>query len=213
MSEQVTEIENEKLQMNYPDALLRLWRFADTEAVRYALGFVRVNFKENFIEVTDGRILVRHKADFPDRFRAMDSVLMWGPDLRRICRYCAASKVYPCIKLLKDGDDWFAQNDEVRFKIQTDDGRYPNTNVIFDSTPAKTAKFSLNMRLLKKMCLAFGDSEYEQELQFTVPLDGSPLIQLQCKKGAVVARLAAMAESMEAVSVTVSEETTKEEQV
>jgi len=194
-----------QLKMRMPDALLSLWRFTDSNAVRFALGFVRVNFKENYAEATDGRILVRHRIDFNEAFSSLDTVLFWGQDLRRISRYSAKIERFFDLKLWKTGDNWFAGNTEVQFRIETDAGRFPDTDVVFNSTPVKTARFSLNMQLLRRMCLAFGNSADEQELQFTVPLDGSSLLQLECKKGAVFSRLAAMAESKDAVSITITE--------
>jgi hypothetical protein len=214
MSDAVETVESSEpqLKMTMPDALLSLWRFTDSSAVRFALGFVRVNFKENYAEATDGRILVRHRIDFNEAFSLLDPVLFWGSDLRRISRYSAKLERFFDLKLWKTGDNWFAGNPEVEFKIQTDDGRFPDTDVVFNSTPVKTANFSLNMQLLRRMCLAFGNSEYEQELQFTVPLDGSPLIELKCKKGVVFSRLAAMAESRDAIAVSIVEDAIKDDQ-
>lgn len=199
-----------RLEMDYPETLLRIWRMTDPDAVRYALSFVRVDFGNRYVEATNGRILVREAIKLDEPFWGLDSVLMYGADLRRITRmFDDAGKRFK-LKLVNVGKEWFAENADTRVRINTpdEDARFPNTNDIFAIKPARVAKFNVDMKELRRFIAAFGSMESggHTGVEISIPLDGEGTAALSCGCRSVNGRLSLMAESHESKRVTIEPE-------
>ncbi len=133
--------------MNYPEALLRIWKLCDKESVRYALGFVRVDFANQDAEATNGRIVAREniECEFDDEFATHSPVLFYRDDLKRIALIFDKEYKRHDLKLVNEGSNWYAESDLIRLRIQTEDSRFPDTSSVFDVKPTQVAKFTLNM--------------------------------------------------------------------
>lgn len=184
-------------EIDYPEALLRLWRFADHESLRFSINFVRVDFQNQFVEATNGSIIVRETLTIPDEWHGFKSVLFYGEDLERIFEMFKKRNSRHGLKLVKDGDNWYAQNDLVRMTIQTDGSSYPNTSEVFNPKPDRVVKFILSIDLLRKFLKAFDSDDIEScnSVAFSVPLSGGFAIDLSCSGGKAKARFATMASS------------------
>jgi len=171
---------NRRIEMDYPDALLRVWRFADEDSSRFALGFVKLDFPNGRIEATDGRIAVRNAVAFGDSFVALSPVMLYRNDLRQAAKFFATSK-YRGLKLVNDGDRWYAENAEARFVLQTDDGRWPDMDAIFTRKPERVVRFTISAQKLRLLCAVY-ESKIPGEdtpLTFRVPLDGTNVIAIK----------------------------------
>jgi len=186
-----------RIEMDYPDAMLRLWRFADEDSSRFALGFVKLDFPSGMIEATNGRIAVRNAVAFGESFVGLSPVLLYRSDLRRVAKFFAPSR-YRGLKLVNEGENWYAENAESRLVLQTDDGRWPDTNVIFSRKPKRVARFTISAERLRSLCAAYGSMTPGEDtpLEFRVPLDGSNVIAIK-SGNAIEARLMAMGEDAE----------------
>lgn len=195
-----------RIEMDYPDALLRMWRFSDEDSMRFALGFVMLDFPNGRVEATNGRIAVRHNVEFSESFSRLSPVLLYRNDLRQVAKFFSASR-YLGLKLVNDGTKWYAENAGYRFVLQTDDGRWPDTNAIFAGKPDRVAKFTISAQLLRRLCAAYGSMAPGEEtpLEFSVPLDGTNLIAIK-SGNAVQTRLMAMGGSDAENSVVVEPE-------
>lgn len=189
---------NRRIEMDYPDALLRVWRFADEESSRFALGFVKLDFPNGRIEATDGRIAVRNAVSFGDSFVALSPVMLYRNDLRQAAKFFAPSK-YRGLKLVNDGEKWYAENQEARFVLQTDDGRWPDTNGIFARKPQRVARFTISAEKLRRLCAAYGSMTPGEDtpLEFRIPLDGTNNVIAIKTGNAVETRLMTMGEDAE----------------
>lgn len=187
----------ERKEINYLEALLRVWRLVDNESSRYTLAFVRVDFPNRFVEATNGRILVRETFEIEtdeDFCWYEDTVLFWGEDLKRIALLFDKPGKRLGLKLVKIGKDWFAENAEMRLRIQTDDSRFPDTDHILRIKPSRSAKFTVDMKELRKFLNAFDsvDSGGHTGVEISVPLDNEGVLSLSCGCGSVQARLSLM---------------------
>ncbi len=181
-------------EINYPEPLLRLWRFADHQSIRFAIDFVRVDFKNAFVEATQGSIIVREVLEIPDEWRSFDSALFYGEDLERIFNFYKKRNSRHGLKLVKDGDNWYAQNDLVRMAIQTNGSTFPNTSEVFNPQPDRVVKFLLSVDILRMFLKAVDSDDIEScnSVEFSVPLSGGFAIDLSCRGGKVKARFATM---------------------
>ena len=186
-----------RIEMDYPDALLRVWLFADEDSSRFALGFVKLDFPNGRIEATDGRIAVRNAVAFGDSFVRLSPVLLYRNDLRQVAKFFAPSK-YRGLKLVNDGEKWYAENSEARFVLQTDDGRWPDTNGIFAHKPERVARFTISAEKLRWLCAAYVSMIPGEDtpLTFRVPLDGTNVIAIKTGNS-VETRLMTMGEDAE----------------
>lgn len=181
-----------RLEMDYPQALLRIWRMTDSNSIRYSLGFVKLDFQRFFVEATTGRILVREQIELHESFWNLEPVLLHGATLKRIARMFALGKL-PGLKLVNIGQDWFAENADIRLRIPTDDGRFPDTNPIYAIKPERVAKFNVDMKELRRFLAAF--ESLDQGVEVSIPLDGTGPAILSCGCGSVDARLSLMTET------------------
>lgn len=187
----------ERKDIDYPEALLRVWRLVDNESSRYALAFVRVDFPNRFVEATNGRILVRETFEIEvdeDFCWYEETVLFLGEDLKRIALLFDKPGKRLGLKLVKIGKEWFAENAEMRLRINTNDSRFPDTDSILRIKPLRSAKFTVDMKELRKFLNAFGsvDSGGHTGVEISVPLDNNSLLSLSCGCGSVKARLSLM---------------------
>lgn len=191
-----------RIEMDYPDAMLRLWRFADEDSVRFALGFVKLDFANGRVEATNGRIACRHAVAFDDSFVRLSPVLLYRNDLRRVAKFFSTSR-YRGLRLVNEGESWYAENSESRLVLQTDDGRFPDTDPIFAIKPERAVKFALSAKQLRRLCHAY-DSPYGEEipLEFSVPLDGKSVVSIK-SRSAVEVRLMVMGDSDDGQSIVV----------
>ncbi len=130
-------------------------------------------------------------------FVGLSPVLLYRSDLRRVAKFFAPSR-YRGLKLVNEGENWYAENAESRLVLQTDDGRWPDTNVIFSRKPKRVARFTISAEQLRSLCAAYGSMTPGEDtpLEFRVPLDGSNVIAIK-SGNAIEARLMAMGEDAE----------------
>ncbi len=195
----------QQLSMNYPSGLLRMWRFCDEDAVRFALECVQVDFENGVIDATNGRIAVRHTFDVPDEFRSCGQVLFIGEYLRKVAEYAdKQAHNYP-MKLVREGDAWFAADVDSRFLLHQGEGRFPNMPAVFKHVPSQSVTLHLNTLLLSKFMTAFKhiqNLEGEPCTEITIPLDGTATwlkIQEKPNGSLIDARLMPMADDRKPV--------------
>lgn len=183
-----------KFEMDYPEALLRVWRLVDPESTRYVLSCVRVDFGRGHVEATNGRILARESFEIDAAFCYGETQLFWGEDLKRIALLFDKPGKRLGLRLVRIGNEWFAENAEMRLRIQTDDGRFPDTDSIFNTKSTRIAKFTVDMKELRRFVNAFGsiDSGGHTGVEISVPLDKEGLLSLSCGCGSVKSRLSLM---------------------
>lgn len=211
--EEEPKVEPGRIEMDYPEWLFRLWRITDNESIRYALAFLRIDFRNGFAEVTNGRILARESFSFPEEFSSLDPVLFWGQDLRKIAKYFRRRRDRLGLKLVKCGGGWCADNGEVRFRIQTDGGRFPDTESLSAYKPKRSARFKVDMAEWKRFILAMSgmEGDFNQDIiEINVPLSGEGMLMINCggEKAKVVMTM--MAKSYDADPVSIDPEVSEE---
>lgn len=197
-----------RIDMDYPEALLKMWRFVDNDSPRFSIEFVKLDFKNSRLEATNGRIAVRHAVVFPEAFAALEPVLLYGKDVEAAAEFFAPKGKCRGLKLVNIGNKWFAESEAARLRLQTDDGRWPKTDDIFNIPSKRTARFSVDPKLLRSFCHAFVDVENaggDPSIEFVIPLDGSSLITLKCGRGAIDARLSSMSDHATGKAIVVDE--------
>lgn len=206
-----------RIEMQYPAALLKVWRFADMESSRYALGFVRLDFAASHVEVTNGRILVRNRVEFDETFKSLAPVLLWSGSLQRVASVLLDKhKRNPGLKLVFENECWYAEDAENRIKLLTDNGIWPDTQAILDRAQSKHfAKLYLSLHQLRKVFAAYGAigiNGEEPALELSVPLDGSAIVRIGAGQGEMHGALMCMAFDKEtAVEIVTVESSPKTE--
>lgn len=196
----------QQLSMNYPSGLLRMWRFCDEGGSRFALECVQVDFENGVMEASNGRIAVRHSFEVSqEEFRACGKVLFIGEYLRKVSEYVNRQTFNYPMKLVKEGDAWFAADVDSRFLLHKGEGKFPNLPMVFKHVPSQSVTLHLNTLLLSKFMTAFKhieNMEGEPCTELTIPLDGSATwLKIKEKPDGVVvdARLMTMSDDRKPV--------------
>jgi hypothetical protein len=158
------------IEMKYPSELWEIWRIADRNAIRYALGNVCLDFKNSRVEATNGRILVRHTVEWCEELAIKEPVLLWSGDLKKVSKLFRGYE-RSSVKLGFDGANWYAGTSELRHTLQIGEGKWPNTESIFANPPEQYAKIFVNAGMLKRLCAVCG--AFDEAIELHIPLDGT----------------------------------------
>jgi hypothetical protein len=195
----------QRLSMDYPVGLLRMWRFCDEGNSRFALECVQVDFENGLIEATNGRIAVRHSFEVPEEFKTCGKVILLGECLEKVAAYAAKQRLKYPLQLVKERDEWFAADVDLQFSLHQGEGKFPYIPMVFKHVPSQSVTLHLNTLLLSKFMTAFKGIENTQGepcTEITIPLDGTATwLKIREKPDGVVvdARLMPMSDDVKPI--------------